>query len=124
MGVPRRGGLAAVGAVGVSIRESFVERFGADQAVAVFRAAEEHGNGINNGNLGTDPFKWAITICLGYECMSKEGYREHHGITASWDEIDQWIKDEADLASHDGDMDYLALFAGVYKDYIAEDVST
>ena len=50
------------------IRDSFVAAFGEEQAVAIERAAEEHKNGVHD-NRGSDSFKWAIAICIGYECM-------------------------------------------------------
>lgn len=103
------------------IRGKFVERFGEDQAVAIERAANEHANGINDENRGSDPFKWALLICLGYECISKDSYREHHGVTAPWDELKAWTKSDADLAAHDGDADWLSLLAGVYNEYMASE---
>jgi len=101
-----------------TIRESFVRHFGEDQAKAVETAAAEHENGINNTNKGSDEFRWAIAIALGYECMEIDGYRAHHGITADWPAIQQWIKDHGDLGNHDGDCDYISLFAGVYNQYV------
>lgn len=102
----------------MSISEAFADRFGTEQTTKVVDAANEHRNGVNDRNLGSDPFKWALLICIGYECLSKDEYREHHGITAPWDEIRQWIKDEADLTNHDGDCDYICLFAGGYDEYV------
>ena len=104
----------------MSVRESFVKQFGDEQAKAIEKAAREHGNGVNNRNLGSDPFKWAILICLGYECVSKDAYREYHGITVPFDQLEKWIIEEADLGSHDGDCDYIALLAGVYNKYVKE----
>jgi hypothetical protein len=78
------------------IREKFVAAFGEDQASALIRAAEEHENGVNSANKGSDPFKWALLICIGYECISRDRFREYHGITASWEQLRQWIKDHAD----------------------------
>lgn len=102
----------------MSIREAFVERFGEDQAAAIYAAAESHGNDINNTNLGSDPFKWALLVAIGYQCMEIDGYREHHGITAPWVDLKQWIIWHADLASHDGDCDFLAAFVGAYNEYV------
>lgn len=100
----------------MSVRESFRETFGEDQATAIENAAQEHENGVHD-NRGSDPFKWAISICLGYECASKDSYREHHGITAPWEDISAWIKKHGELSTHDGDIDYLSAFAGVYDKY-------
>jgi hypothetical protein len=102
-----------------SIRHAFAERFGDDQAEAIYAAAREHRNGVHD-NEGSDPFKWALLICIGFECMSSDAYRGGHGITAPWDEIKQWIKDHADLASHDGDCDYITMFTGGYDEYMPQ----
>lgn len=104
----------------MSIRDSFVARFGEDQAAAIEAAADEHANGINDSNKGSDPFKWAVSLVIGYECASKDRYRKYHGITAPWDEVHDWIKTDADLASHDGDVDYLALVCGSYNEYMQD----
>lgn len=101
----------------MSIRASFVEMFGEDQAVAIECAAEGHKNGIHD-NPGSDPFRWAIVICIGHECMKNAEYREHHGITAPWSALKAWIKASANLVEHDGDCDYLSLMAGTYIEYM------
>ena len=104
----------------MSVRDSFEAQFGTEQADAVMHAVEYHlESGITTqGNRGSDPFKWAIALAIGFECMSKDSYRKYHGVTAPWDEIDQWIKDHADLGSHDGDVDIIGAFAGVYEPYM------
>jgi len=103
----------------MSVRESFVARFGEGQAAAIEAAAEGHKNGCHD-NPGSDYFRWAIAICIGFECMSNDSYRTDHGITAPWDEIRAWIKADARLAEHDGDSDYLALFCGHYNEFMPE----
>jgi len=103
------------------IRDSFVREFGEDQAVAIEGAAIQHGNGINNINTGSDLFRWAILICIGYQCAEVDSYRQSHGITAPWEKIKTWIKINAHLESHDGDCDYLALFACAYNEYMPEE---
>jgi hypothetical protein len=102
----------------MNCREKFVEQFGAEQAVKLEVAAESHSNGVNSGRRGSDPFKWVLLICIGYDCAKKQGFREYHGITIPWEELKQWIKDRADLGSHDGDSDYLSLFAGTYNEFM------
>lgn len=104
--------------VSESVRGSFVEQFGEDQAAALERAAEGHANGINSERRGDDPFKWAILIAIGYQCAEKEDFRDYHGITAPWDEVKAWIKAHADLASHNGDCDFICLFVGGYNDFV------
>ena len=83
-------------------------------------AAKYHENGVNSKCKGDDPFKWALVICIGYQCCEKSDYREYHGITAPWDEIKAWIKAHGHLDTHNGDCDYLALFAGVYNEFLPE----
>lgn len=101
-----------------SIRASFVRKFGEDQASAIECAASGHANGINSANRGDDEFKWAILICIGYQCFEVDRYRDHHGITASCADIEAWIKRSGKLASHNGDSDYLALFTGCYNKFM------
>jgi len=100
------------------VRDYFVQRFGEAEAVALETAALKHADDDLHANRGSDPFKWTISIVIGYQCAEVDGYRQHHGITAPWAEIQEWIRDEAQLASHDGDVDYLALFIGKYDGYL------
>lgn len=100
-----------------NVRESFVRHFGENQAKKFEGAAREHANGINDKEIG-DPFKWAILICIGYQCAEVEGYREHHGITASWPKIKSWIKQNGKLSTYKGDLDYLSLMCGTYNEYV------
>ena len=81
------------------------------------RAVDQHMKAAH-ANKGSDPFKWAVLIAIGYECFEK--YRETHGFTVSAPDWERWIFDEAALATHDGDCDYLALFAGRYDRYVKE----
>lgn len=102
-------------------REPFVLRFGEDQADRLQAAAESHKNGIHD-ETGSDPFRWAVVIALGFECASK--YRDSHGITFPWSDFDAWLKEPAQrawLARHDGDSDYLSLFAGTYDAYMPQE---
>lgn len=105
----------------MSVRDSFVARFGEDEAQRFEAAANQHGNGLNYARKGSDPFKWVVAIVIGYQCAEVEGYRGIHGITSSWDEVKDWIKTDANLASHDGDVDYLSVFAGVYNEYVGKE---
>lgn len=106
----------------MSVRASFVEKFGENEALRFEKAAEEHRAGTfgrdTGRRKGSDPFKWAICIVIGFECASKESYRRHHGIEAPWDDVKRWIKDQAQLQTHDGDFDYLALFSGAYNEFM------
>jgi hypothetical protein len=103
-------------------RDAFVEKFSESDALAIEAAAESHKNGVHD-KPGSDPFRWAVLIALGYECMSKDRYRDHHGIAAPWADIEAWLKEPTRrewLAAHDGDSDYLALMVGVYTPYMPE----
>jgi len=105
-----------------SIRNSFVDHFGEEQARAIERAAISHENGIHD-RRGSDPFRWAICICLGYKCMENEAYRQEHEVTIPWSDLDSWIIEHGNLTEHDGDVDYLALFCGVYEKYVSQELA-
>lgn len=95
--------------------DKFAAQFGEQQADAILSAALAHNNEVHN-DPGSDHFRWAIAIVIGWECVSR--FAEHHKITVSQDEFKQFVLDEADLGHHDGDVDYLGLFVGVYQEYI------
>lgn len=105
------------------IRDSFVARFGEDQAAAVEAAADRHvGNddAHENDDRGANPFQWSLLAAIGYECIGR--YVESHGITADPDDIKAWALAEGDLANYSGDIpDYLALRAGTYSDWVNTD---
>ncbi len=101
----------------LSIRRAFAARFGKAEARRIEAAAKQHANGTNSENKGADHFKWALLICIGYECMSKNEYRKSHGITTPWRDLKAWIKKSAELGTHTGDFDYLALFSGAYDEF-------
>lgn len=98
-------------------RKKFVKRFSEKEAKRFEKAAEGHSNGVNSRNKGSDPFKWVLLICIGYQCFEKESYRKHHGIKAKLEHINQFIIEDAELGTHNGDCDYLSLVAGVYNKY-------
>lgn len=100
-----------------STRVSFVETFGEEAAVAIEAAASQHESPANS-DQGSDPFRWAIVICLGYQCMEVDSYRKSHGIRPAWARLKKWIIQHGDIAHHDGGCDYLALLAGVYQNFI------
>lgn len=103
--------------------KGFAAEFGEDQAKAIFAAAESHTNGVHD-KMGSDPFRWALTIAIGHQCAEVADYRRHHGITAPWRKLKAWIKDYGNLANHDGDVDYLSLFAGVYNEFMPSKEAT
>jgi hypothetical protein len=102
------------------IREKFVKDFGEEQAQMIEQVANSHANGVNDRNKGKDPFKWALLICIGYQCMEKQSYRNYHQISISWNILKKWIKNYGELSSHNGDCDYLALITGKYHEFIKQ----
>ena len=100
------------------LRDDFVQAFSEEQAAAIEAAAQMHANGINYGRIGSDPFRWAIVIVLGYECVESPNYAKSHGITVDWKTFQNWVKTNAHLENHDGDVDYVSLFAGRYNEYM------
>ena len=107
-----------VGRSVTGMRDAFVERFGEDQAQAIEAAAMRHENVVHD-ERGSDSFRWALLICIGFECMEVGPYRADHGITAPWDEIDAWMRERTEwFKEHDGDVDYLAMFCGRYHVYV------
>jgi hypothetical protein len=103
-----------------SVRESFVARFGEGNAAAIEAAARGHKNGVHD-NLGSDPFKWALLIAIGHECMGR--YASDHGITVAESDIQAWAVEHGDLGAHDGDCDYIALICGTYDAWLPAEVS-
>lgn len=103
------------------VRDKFVARFGEDNAAAVERAADGHKNGVHD-NPGSDPFKWALLICIGFQCMTD--YQKGHEIDLPTEPVlRSWVRQNADLVSHDGDYDYLAAFAGAYEGWYESPLS-
>lgn len=98
---------------------AFMARFGTDNTDAVMSAAIEHNNGIHN-NPGSDIFRWAIAICIGYDCFGSYAAR-YHGITVAQDEVKRFCLELGGLGTHDGDVDYLGLMSGSYNEWILED---
>jgi len=104
----------------LSVKEKFVRDWGEDLAQKVEEAANSHRNGVNDQKIG-DPFKWALLICIGYQCLEVERYRESHGIPPlDWEKMKIWIRDNAELGSYSGDFDYLSLWAGAYHFYVSK----
>lgn len=100
-----------------SIRSLYAKKFGEDETRALESAAEGHKNGVHD-KPGSDPFKWAIVIAIGYQCVEIDKYRRYHGINANFNKWKKWVKENAELGSHDGDSDYLTLARGAYAQYI------
>lgn len=88
--------------------------------MAIEAAAEEHKNGIHD-NPGSDAFRWALLLCVGYGCWENPSRAEYHGITVAPEDINLWLFERREwIGKHDGDVDYIGLLAGVY-DPLAEE---
>lgn len=105
----------------VSVRASFVEHFGEEQARALEEACNNHLDLMGcNTNRGSDPFKYVIIVVIGFSCVEKEEYRKIHGITISFDEFKEWVKNYGNLITHDGDWDELSVIDDTYVEYICK----
>lgn len=101
-----------------NVRKKFIKDWGEELAKKFEEAAEKHRNGINDREIG-DYFKWALLICIGYQCLEKPEYRKYHGIgRLNWRKMKKWIRDNAELEIYRGDFDYLAWAAGKYDYFL------
>lgn len=111
-------------------RDTFVARFGEEQAQAIEAAARQHfdsdggfGGTHADDNFGSQPFRYWFLKAIGYECVTRDDFRAEHGITADVVAMQCWAQSpfEGNLVEHDGDVpDYLAVMAGAYRDWIPE----
>jgi hypothetical protein len=102
----------------MSVRKSFVEHFGEELAHGIERAALFHETRRNGKDKGSDRFKWALLIAIGYECTSV--YQEHHNLQElDHEQFKEWCKAHGHLHSHDGDADIRALIDGRYVPYLS-----
>ncbi|RMD64634.1 hypothetical protein D6833_04180 [Candidatus Parcubacteria bacterium] len=123
-----------------SLYWKFADRFGVDQANAIFdaalmHAAPDHPRDVLENfvdlavmaaggqprlsahiDFGSDAFRWAIIIVIGYQCV--ERYADDHGITISWRDFREWVRANAHIEDHDGDWDELARLSGAYDDFM------
>ncbi len=105
-----------------TLQQSFEQCFGEDETQRILAAAEEHANEPNSENRGDDWFRWAFLICVRYQCVEKDSYREHHGIRSDAQELRDWALDWAwAFKEHNGDCDWLAAMGGAYTDYFGWD---
>lgn len=105
-----------------TVRDSFVARFGEDDALRIEEAAEGHlaETSIHaDDDRGGDPFQYLFLAAIGSECVSR--FREHHGIKASEEDMREWALAEGRLGSATCDVpDYLALIGGAYDGWVAD----
>jgi hypothetical protein len=105
-------------------RAAFAEKFGEDNTARIEAAAADHRDPCAMGDergKGSDDFRWALLVALSYDCMTK--FAESHGFTPEWAAVDAWMKEPAQrewFAAHDGDVDFLGVFLGIYTPYMPE----
>jgi hypothetical protein len=105
----------------MTIRDSFVEHFGEEDAGRIEEASIGHQNDdkVNHGNdrWGKDPFKYHLLMCISHECFSE--FHEWHGIKADAAAMKAWALEHADLHEYEGDIpDYIGMIAGAYTSWI------
>lgn len=88
------------------VYDSFVARFGAEDAAKMFAAAREHATddaqglatlaellaGVRPQEPDGGSFVWALAMCISYECL--ERFREAHGFSATTDALKDWFRSE------------------------------
>jgi hypothetical protein len=109
----------------MTIRTSFVEHFGEENAVRVEEAALAH---LAEGPFphldvhaddkwGPDPFGYLFLVCIGRDCFTR--WRKWHKMTPEYEEILAWALEHANLHEFEGDLpDYMAMLAGAYNPWI------
>ena len=99
-----------------AFRDDFVKHFGEHNALKIEWAADSHKNGVHDKE-GSDKFRWAILICIPHECLDR--YAEYHEITCKWDAVKDWLKTHKEyIGEHDGDVDYIGMFCGMYDEFV------
>lgn len=95
------------------VRSKFVARLGPNLADTIETAVAAPCPGVPGQiERGSDDFRWALVWAVGFECLTRPGFRREHGVTAPWADLCCWIADEADLANVDGTMDWSGRGAG------------
>lgn len=107
----------------MTVRHSFVEHFGEDQATKIEEASLTHMQSSNvahkEDKWGSDPFQYHLLACIGSDCFTVQKNRDYHGITIPLEELRAWVLEFGDLHAFEGDLpDYLALFVGAYNSWI------
>lgn len=112
------------------VRESFVARFGEEEAVKIEDAAQSHyasdaaasldmlfPSPHGNDNFGSSPFRYWFLLAIGSECVTR--FSGDHGIAVAEQELRDWALHDGKLGEHDGDVpDYLGLIVGAYEGWI------
>lgn len=107
----------------MTVRDSYVEHFGEDQATKVEESALGHMRSVSDSHRddswGTDPFRYHLLACISFDCFTVEKNRVYHGITVPLADVRAWALEYADLHEHDGDIpDYLGFMVGAYYPWI------
>ena len=105
------------------VRASFVAQFDKVEAKLIERAAQEHKDGIGvAAHKGESPFRWALTVVIGFDCVNNETYRQYHGITLDPEEFASWCRHHAQLRSFTDGGDMLGMLGGHYQRYLAPEM--
>lgn len=110
----------------MSLRDQFVAEFGEPAAVALEKACDGHmaeaGSLHANDDRGSEPFRYVLLACIGYQCLVIERFRQHHDIRPSKESLQSWIVENAKLEEHVGDLpDYLAMVVGAFNPWLSID---
>lgn len=100
----------------MTLAEQFDQEFGEGEAAKLIAHCHTHDNGIHD-KPGSDEFRWAIMIALGFNCAKYD--------IGNFTEEKLWdfcLKNKEYLLQHDGDVDFLALFCGAYNFLKEEDI--
>lgn len=104
-----------------NLRDAFVARFGEHEATVMEAALKYHqaqGQILPDKRVGSDPFAFAVVHCIGWECFTRDSFRQEHGFTVPAEELKSWLIEHGNLADYDGEPDWLAALAGCYDEYV------
>ena len=102
------------------VRASFVVQFDKIEAKLIERAAQEHKSGMGvTAHKGDSPFRWALSVVIGFDCVDVEAFRQHHGITLDPEEFASWCRQHAQLRSFTDGGDILGMLGSHYQRYLA-----
>lgn len=87
------------------LRINFIKAFGEDLTVR----AERHSNESREWQRGTNHFRWVLVYCVGSGFFAKE---------PCWPRLRKWIKSSGGFKLYDGVMDYDALMAGTFREFL------
>ncbi len=97
------------------IRNSFIERFGEEQAKRIEMAAKSHKDGLGVvEDMSNSPFRWCLSVAVGFACTTR--FREVHGITIDPEEFAAWCRYHAELETYMGG-DVLGFILGSFERY-------